>query len=235
MSTYTAVLVLQNGWDVERTAAESVGDECVLGGCCFLCSNKVGPGHIRHLDYGRIVFGEYSHRLSGRVTERMKAIESAFRASKIDMQSSDDLRAVRWRKLMWNIPYNGLSVVLNADTKQIMEDPQTSLLVEELMHEVREAAAACGSQIELGHITKMLADTRKMVPYASSMLLDYRHGRAMEVEAIVGNPLRASMAAGYRPAKVEMLYRQLSYLNKKPIEKLPSAASHFAQKCDADE
>lgn len=209
----TAVLVLQNGWDVERTAAEVVGEDRVLGGCCFLCSNKVGAGHIRHLDYGRIVFGEYSHQLSGQVTNRMKVIEAAFRASKIDMQSSDDLRSVRWRKLMWNIPYNGLSVVLNADTKQIMEHPQTSLLAEELMLEVREAASACGSQIEPSHITKMLADTRKMVPYASSMLLDYRHGRAMEVEAIMGNPLRASMAAGYRPAKVEMLYRQLSYLN----------------------
>ena len=35
------VLVLQNGLDVERDAAVVVGPERVLGGCCFLCSNKV--------------------------------------------------------------------------------------------------------------------------------------------------------------------------------------------------
>ncbi len=54
------VLVLQNGLDVEADSVEVVGIDRVLGGCCFLCSNKVGPGHIRHLDYGRIVFGEYA-------------------------------------------------------------------------------------------------------------------------------------------------------------------------------
>lgn len=209
----TVVFVLQNGWDVERDAAEVVGQTQVLGGCCFLCSNKVGPGHIQHLDYGRIVFGEYSSTLTGSISSRMQLIASEFQQSGIDIQPTEDLPAVRWRKLMWNIPYNGLSVVLDADTSQMMNHSQTACLVEELMIEVRAAASACGKEIEEFHITKMLEDTRKMVPYASSMLLDYRHKRPMEVEAIVGNPLRASIAAGYRPAKVEMLYRQLCFLN----------------------
>lgn len=209
----TLVLVLQNGWDVERAAAEVVGAEHVLGGCCFLCSNKIGPGHIHHLDYGRIAFGEYSDSLRGSISERMLRIAAELGRAKIDIQPAKDLHATRWRKLMWNIPYNGLSVVLQADTGQIMSDPQASLLAEELMLEVREAAAACGSVIEASHVTKMLEDTRKMVPYDSSMLLDYRAGRPMEVESIFGNALRASLEAGYRPAKVEMLYRQLTFLN----------------------
>ncbi len=209
----TLVLVLQNGWDVEHAAADVVGEDRVLGGCCFLCSNKIGPGHIHHLDYGRIAFGEYSLSLGGVISERMARIAEDFQRAKIEMQPAKDLRAVRWRKLMWNIPYNGLSVVLQADTQQIMSDPQASLLAEELMLEVREAAAACGKEIELSHISKMLEDTRKMVPYDSSMLLDYRAGRPMEVEAIFGNTLRAALAVGYRPAKVEMLYRQLAFLN----------------------
>ena len=209
------VLVLQNGLDVERAAVDCVGEDRVLGGCCFLCCNKIGPGHIHHLDFGRIAFGEYSQALSGSITERMQRLTADFTQAKINMQPTEDLLAMRWRKLMWNIPYNGLSVVLNADTHQIMSDPQASLLAEELMTEVRDAAAACGKQIEHSHIAKMLADTRKMVPYDSSMLVDYRQGRTMEVESIFGNPLRASIAAGYRPAKVEMLYRQLSFLNRK--------------------
>lgn len=207
------VLVLQNGWDIEREAADIVGDEQVLGGCCFLCSNKIGPGHIHHIDFGRIIFGEYSEARTGQVTARMLRIEAEFTAAKIKIQAADDLRAVRWRKLMWNIPYNGLSVVLNADTRQIMTHPQTALLAEELMVEVQRAAKICGKEIEDAHIAKMLDETRQMVPYASSMLLDYRNGRPMEVEAIFGNPLRAAQKGGYHPAKIEMLYRQLCYLN----------------------
>ena len=107
----TIVLVLQNGWDVERAAAEAVGEERVLGGCCFLCCNRVGPGHIHHLDFGHIAFGEYSESLSGSVTDRMQRLIADFTHAKIDMRPTQDLRAMRWRKLMWNIPYNGLSVV----------------------------------------------------------------------------------------------------------------------------
>ncbi len=210
----TIVLVLQNGWDVESDAAACVGAERVLGGCCFLCCNKVGPGHIQHVDYGRIAFGEYAPQLAGTITPRMAEIAADFQAAGIDMQPAQDLRNVRWRKLVWNIPYNGLSVVLNADTQQLMQNPQSAMLVEELMREVCQAAEKCGSPIDEMHVEKMLADTRAMVPYDSSMRLDFLAGRPMEVESIFGKPLRAALRAGYQPHKIEMLYRQLSFLNR---------------------
>lgn len=212
MKTDSCVLVLQNGWDVELDAARIVGAERVLGGCCFLCSNKVGAGHIQHLDYGRISFGEYAPLLAGSITPRMQRLADDFRRAGIDITPTEDLRQTRWMKLMWNIPFNGLSVVLNALTDRIMADPHAAALAESLMREVRAAAAGCGSFVEESFIDKMLADTRKMVPYASSMLLDYQQGRPMEIEAIFGNPLRAAEAAGIPVPRIEMLYRQLKYL-----------------------
>ncbi len=211
---HTVVLVLQNGWDIESAAAECVGSERVLGGCCFLCCNKIGPGHIQHLDYGQIVFGEYERLLSGSITDRMAAIASDFQAAGIDMQPAIDLRNVRWRKLMWNIPYNGLSVVLNADTKQIMSDPASAVLAEALMREVRQGAESCGYAIEESFVDKLLEDTRQMVPYDSSMRLDFRAGRPMEVESIFGSPLRAARQAGFHAQRIEMLYHQLVFLDQ---------------------
>jgi 2-dehydropantoate 2-reductase len=208
----SAVLVLQNGWEVERDAAEVVGAERVLGGCCFLCSNKIGPGHIQHLDYGRITFGEYAPLLSGSITPRMQNILEDFLRAGIDITSTEDLRHTRWTKLMWNIPFNGLSVVLDALTDRIMNNPHTAALAESLMREVRDAAAGCGSRIDESVMARLLADTRKMVPYASSMLLDYQYGRPMEIEAIVGNPLRAAQAAGVAVPRIQMLYQQLQFL-----------------------
>ena len=208
------VLVLQNGLEIEREVAKLVGEENVLGGCCFLCSNKVGPGHIHHLDYGTITFGEYAPNLVGSISDRMKKIESVFRDAKIDMRAIESLPLARWKKLTWNIPFNGLSVVLNANTKEIMTNPETSQLAEELMSEVRESARVCGHEFEEAHIEKMLDATRKMVPYDSSMSLDYKFKRPIEVESIVGNPLRSAIKAGYRPHKIEMLYQQLCFLDK---------------------
>jgi len=56
------VLTLQNGLGSDEEIASIVGAERVIGGLSFLCSNKVGPGHIRHVDYGLITLGEYGRK-----------------------------------------------------------------------------------------------------------------------------------------------------------------------------
>jgi 2-dehydropantoate 2-reductase len=211
------ILVLQNGLNVEQPAADLVDRSRILGGCCFLCCNRLGPGRIKHLDFGRIAIGSYDQRLSGQITEPMVQIGEALAQAGIDIQLATSLPEIRWKKLAWNIPFNGLSVVLNSDTAAIMGNPQSALLSEELMEEVVASAAACGIEIPRQHVEQMLNDTRVMVPYASSMLLDYQAARPMEVEAIFGNPLRAAQAAGYQPKRIEMLYRQLSFLNARIV------------------
>lgn len=214
------VLVLQNGWDVERDSADIVGNERVLGGCCFLCSNKVGPGHIRHLDYGRITFGEYHLALAGAITPRMLDIEKDFLSAGMDVVPTVDLRRSRWTKLMWNIPFNGLSVVLGAATDAIMRDEFSRDLARELMDEVRAIAMANGTEIASSVRDQLMLDTDRMVPYASSMLLDYQHQRPMEVEAIFGNTCRAASAVSTSAPRVAMLYSQLKFLNQRNLGRL---------------
>ncbi len=209
------VLMLQNGLNIEQAAADIVGEASVLGGCCFLCSNKVGPGHIKHLDYGRIAIGAFDRTQEGQSTDAMKIVGAALSDAGIEIQLAPSLAEIRWKKLAWNIPFNGLSVVLSADTSAIMNNPAASQLAEELMVEVAASAQACGVTVGREHIDKMLNDTRKMVPYASSMLLDFQAGRPIEIEAIFGNPIRAAKASGYTPARIEMLYRQLSFLDSR--------------------
>ncbi|MCG8648294.1 MAG: putative 2-dehydropantoate 2-reductase [Pirellulales bacterium] len=206
------VLVLQNGLDVEADSAAVVGADRVLGGCCFLCSNKVGPGHIRHLDYGRIVFGEYQSSGPG-VSSRAEAICRDLVEAGIDAHTTDDLLLTRWRKLLWNITFNGLSVALNASTKQLIENPDSLALCESLVKEVHGGAACCGIEMPAEMMTKTIDNTRTMVPYDSSMRLDYLSGRPMEIESIFGNPLRAVAARGGSMPRVEMLYRQLQFLD----------------------
>ncbi|TWU34123.1 2-dehydropantoate 2-reductase [Novipirellula aureliae] len=206
------VFVLQNGLDVEQQSVEVVGKERVFGGCCFLCSNKIGPGHIRHIDFGKIVFGQYGE-ISDVMTDKGKRICAELNAAEVDAQFADDLAVVRWRKLMWNIPFNGLSVVLNASTKSLMDNVEACQLSDAIIREVHAAAAACGVEVPDAAIEITLENTRKMKPYDSSMRLDYLNKRPMEVEAILGNPLRVAQTFGHEMPRVEMLYQQLKYLD----------------------
>ena len=211
-----AVLVLQNGLNVEADAAAIVGSDRVMGGCCFLCSNKIGPGHIHHLDFGRIVFGEFDQTTPG-ISDRARSICEDLVAAGIDAHASDDLHMVRWRKLMWNIPFNGLSVALNATTKDIVDHTESAALADAIIREVHTAAVACGAKVPEEMISKTMETTRKMVPYDSSMRLDYINNRPMEVESIFGNPLRTARQHGAMMPRVEMLYQELKFIDSMNI------------------
>ena len=204
------VVLMQNGLGGEELVASLVGPERVVSGLSYLCSNKVGPGHVRHLDYGYVALGEFA--MAG-VSQRMRTLALDFERAGIPAQLLDSFRLARWQKLVWNIPYNGLSVILNATTAELMAQRETRQLCEQIMWEIVGDARACGVPITDGIIASMLDHTVKMTPYRTSMKVDYDEHRPIEVEAIFGNPLRAAEAAGAPSPLVGALYRQLKYLD----------------------
>jgi len=213
----SVVLVLQNGLHVEAASELIAGRGRIMGGCCFLCSNKVGPGHVRHLDYGHIAMGAYLGEDGDSPIVPIaiqQGIHQDFLNAGIRVELVEHLQYSRWKKLMWNIPFNGLSVVMNAPTNLVMNSPSARQLAVDLMCETQAAAKACGIIIDDKEIEQMLSYTDSMVPYDSSMRLDFLAGRSMEIDAIVGRPLREAIRLGYLPKKIEMLYQQLSFLQK---------------------
>ncbi|MEH2315035.1 MAG: putative 2-dehydropantoate 2-reductase [Nostoc sp.] len=209
------VLVLQNGLAVEEEVAKIVGNVSIIGGLCFLCSNKVEAGHIRHLDYGQITLGAYAsgyHPIG--ITDKMRQIADDFKSAGISIELTEDLLLGRWKKLVWNIPYNGLSVILNARTDELMSYVHTRKLVEQLMYEVAAGSFSCDRIIPDSFIQTMLDYTVKMKPYRTSMKIDYDERRPLEVEAIFGNPLRKAHSRGVDLPQISCVYQQLKFLDE---------------------
>lgn len=206
----SVVLMMQNGLGIEALAAPLVPGNRVLGGLAFLCSNKVGPGHIRHLDYGDVRMGE--HRVAGAaagITTTVEAIASDFERAGILVHREADLVLARWRKLVWNVPFNGLSVVHRCTTDVLMADPALRRRCEALMHEVLAIAAVHGHPVEPAFVPHMMATTDRMASYSPSMKLDFEAGRPLEIEAIHGNVWRAARAAGVPCPEIGGLYEAL--------------------------
>ena len=206
----TAILVLQNGLGMEEEFRRWFPDNPVLGGMCFICSRKAAPGHIHHQDYGLITLG----CLDKTDTDLRNAIGQDMEESDIPVTLIDDLHEARWRKLLWNIPYNGLSVALDANTKKIMDTASSRSIIERLMREVIAGAGACGVSIEDEAADKMLAFTDKMIPYEPSMKLDFDNNRTMELEYMYHRPIREAAEKGYEMKSVWLLYQQLLYLEE---------------------
>jgi 2-dehydropantoate 2-reductase len=211
----STVLLLQNGLSGEEQVYHLLGGAYrVIGGMCFICSNKVGPGHIRHLDYKAIALGEFAPNYDPvGISTDLEAIAQDFEAAGVPIVRSEDLLLARWQKLLWNVPFNGLSVMLDATTDQMIHHPTIRKLAEDLIDEVRAIAAAYGREIDDEYVHKMLKNTEAMKPYRTSMKIDFDLHRPLEVEAIFGQPLEAARQKGIHTPKLEMLYQQLVFFN----------------------
>jgi 2-dehydropantoate 2-reductase len=141
------------------------------------------------------------------------AVSAAFAQAGIKVTPTPDLRRARWEKLVWNIPFNGLTVVLNTTTDRLVGHPETRRLADDLMREVQAGAHACGYLVSDAHRASMMEHTDQMRPYSPSMKLDYDAGRRMELETMYARPLRRAAEHGMALRKIDALYQQLAFLD----------------------
>ena len=211
------VLLLQNGLDVEDDLRPLLPDSLhLLGGLCLICVHRVGPGVIAHQALGAVNVGYHSGPCADQA-QRMAIVEEAatlFRSAGIEAQAMPGLQQARWQKLVWNVPYNGLSVLLGASTTPLMADEHSRELIQALMGEVVRGAQACGHHIAPGYAEYLFTMTEKMPDYWPSMYHDYSHKRALELDAIYGRPLAAAKAAGCELPKIEALYQALAFMDR---------------------
>jgi 2-dehydropantoate 2-reductase len=204
------VLLFQNGYNEEPGVAAIAGVETVIAGLCFICSSVIGPGHIRHLDYGRVRFARYCPGGGpAEITALMNDIGGDFLGAGIPVDLSEDLLEARWKKLIWNVPFSGMAVVYDTDTRELVSNPVTRRRARALMEDLAAGAASCGRQIGEEFIDRMLADTDAMAPYRPSMKLDFDAGRELETESLFAGPLKAAGRNGVSMPAVESLYREI--------------------------
>lgn len=207
----TAILTLENGLGSDELLAEQFGAERVIGGLCFIAVNRVEPGELWCVHPGSISIAEFRRPVSSRLSR----IAELFTQAGVKCLTCDNLEAIRWKKLVWNVPFNGLSIAAGGiTTDKILANPA---LVEEtraLMGEVIAAAAKFGHGIPQSFIEQQISITYPMGPYKPSSLIDYLAGREVEVEAIWGEPLRRAEAAGIAMPRLAALYAKLKELTR---------------------
>ena len=218
----TILLTLQNGLGNEQFLADHFGVVRVLGGLCFVCLNHVSPGVIEHYDHGRVVLGEYCRYPLPRTHD----ISWEFKRSGVVCSVAENLGLERWRKLVWNIPFNGLSVTAGGlDTAAILANDRLRTMTLALMDEVIAAANRCGYPLPTAEALKQLDRTKGLGAYKPSTLIDFEAGRPLEIEAIWGEPLRQAAAAGAQMPELRRLYDQLKEIDSRRAAASPATAA----------
>lgn len=214
----TTILTLQNGLGNEDLLAAAFGGAQVVGGVAFLCCNRGEPGSVHHLDQGSIRIAEFT----GGPAARLEQLAEIFNQAGIPCEVCADLARIRWEKLVWNIPFNGLCALTGLPTDRLLACPATRQLIAEMMQEVIAAANRQGlsEPIRTDFIERMLQATAGMGAYRPSMMIDRLQSSPLELHAIYGIPLARATDAGTAMPRVAMLHALLTATEQPAIPTL---------------
>eukprot|EP00977_Amphora_coffeiformis_P022478 scaffold10892_cov163-Amphora_coffeaeformis.AAC.9 len=210
LSEKVKILPLMNGMidhELIRLLKEATGQtddgelQCcrtLYGGMAMIAANRLSPGEIHHLFGGPISVGIASTQTSAKIAKQ--ELLSLWEPIKtVECNWEDSLRLGRYRKMLWNLPFSGVSVAMGGiPTDEIVQDPGLRILSRRVMEETLAIAVAeCGEgALDQSHIEGMYTFTDSMGSYRPSTMIDLLERRPMEVEYLFRQPLQRAQALG---------------------------------------
>jgi 2-dehydropantoate 2-reductase len=216
------VVVLQNGLGVEDVLRPALPESVhLLGGLCAICAHRSAPGVVEHQALGGVNLGYHSGPADGDAQAQLALLNEMvemFRQAGVDSSPMPSLAQARWMKLVWNVPFNGLSALLDAGTEALLGNDDSRAEIKAIMQEVCAAAQALGCSLPEDFPEKLLMGTARMPDYLPSMYHDRFQRRPMELEAIYAAPLAAAAEVGVQMPRTQTLYHLLRFLEQRAAE-----------------
>lgn len=208
----TVIVLIENGIDIEGEIAAAFPENELLSGLALVGVGRAAPGKVDHQMLGQLNLGRYPSGASAAAGQ----LAAMFNAGGIGCKVTDNVVAARWQKAVWNATFNPISITGGMlDTAVMLGTPEATAFIRRAMEEVCATAAAAGCPMHPKLIEQLIGGTKAIPPYHTSMALDYKYGRPMEIEAILGNTVRAARQHGVSVPILETLYALAKMIEKR--------------------
>lgn len=244
VSAKSCIVLIQNGVGVEEPYRSRFPHNPIVSAVTVVSAEQIRNGVVRQNRWTRISLGPYGHGLSApsspsdsastvndddddkAVVQRGHACMDQLAQWWADHGGIRDaethteleLQTIRWHKLCINAAFNPTAVLSggrgNADQ---LTDPELREHITGIMHEIRHAAAqVLGKPFpdSLASPDRIIRSSERNAGAKPSMLLDWEAGRPMELEVILGNPVRIARRKGVDMPKLQSLYALLRSMQK---------------------
>lgn len=149
-------------------------------------------------------------------TARLNQFTSLLKGGKTVFQLVPNIQVQRWEKVVWNAAWNPLTTLTLMDTHSWLGSSDGALpMTRRVMKEVIDVARALEVPIEYELMDRLIEKIMKMPPTGSSMRTDFENGKLMEVDIILGYPVRKGRELGIEVTTIETLYTILTAVNKR--------------------
>lgn len=202
----TVILPLLNGVDTYERIRQQLPGQLVWEGCVYIVARLDRPGLIRVAPGPRtLLFGARSGTAAA-----LGRAEMLLQAADIDARLVPDIQQTLWEKFVFISPGATLTSAFDVPLAQVLEAPATRMLLNGLLLEIEQLAAALGVALPPDIAAKTLQRMTAMpAGTTSSMHSDFLAGKPTELEALTGYVVHRSHALQLHCPTYELLYTQL--------------------------
>lgn len=207
---HTTIVLIQNGLGIENEYHQAFPDNPLLSCVVYLPATQVQPGVVEMGYIELLQIGAYPAG-SPHAIPQAEALRALIASVNCHAEVYDDIQEKRWQKLMLNCGWNPVCALARSrDVGVLKSCDEAEDFVRQVMLEVAAVAQKMGyhtvdakaAQVQLDRALQRL-DTPGIEP---SMMADAMAGRRMEVEAILGAPMRLGKEHGVSVVRLETLY-----------------------------
>lgn len=217
----TCIVLIQNGVGVEEPFRKRFPSTPIVSAVTVVSAEQTSPGVIRQNRWTRISIGPYTDGLAtGPPALQQRSAGCASRLKgwwtdlgkirDVDPHDEIGLQTVRWHKLTINAAFNPSSVLSGGQgNASMVMDPELRLHLSGLMQEIWDAVPKIlgrGFPDSMARPEKIIKSTERNVGAKPSMLLDWDAGRPLEIEVILGNPVKIARERGVELPRLQTLY-----------------------------
>ncbi|KAL2075212.1 hypothetical protein VTL71DRAFT_154 [Oculimacula yallundae] len=226
----TTLVVIQNGVGNEEPFRNAFPSSPIITCVTWVGSLQVYPGVIKHTKSEHTQIGLFPNPAlnKAREDESLKTFTTLLRLGGTPFDVEEDMQVKRWEKVVWNAAWNSITTLALLDTQSWLKSEGGESLTRQLMKEVIDVARECDVSLSYDLIDELISKIRKMPGIYSSMHADRVAGRQMEVEIILGTPIRKANEFGMAVPVLRTIYTLLQALNLHPEQQSESPAARIA-------
>ena len=190
-----------NSVDPGGTIATQIDPERIIGSIVYPATELLAPGVVRVKEGNRFTLGE----LDGSRSERIEVLSQTLMRAGFKAPVTRDIRSEIWLKLWGNLSFNPISALTHATLEDICKFPPSRALAANMMKEAQTVAEQFGVVFKIS-LEKRIAGAQAVGAHKTSMLQDVEHGRALELEALVGSVVELARICGKPTPTIDAIY-----------------------------
>lgn len=194
--------------DPDGTIAAAIEPERVIGSVVYPAAELLEPGVVKVIEGNRFTLGEPD----GSRSPRIEALAGAMMRAGFKAPVSKDIRNEIWVKLWGNLSFNPISALTHATLEDICRFPLSRELAAAMMREAQSVAEQLGVVFRIS-LEQRIAGAEAVGAHKTSMLQDVEHGRALELEALVGSVVELGRITGTPTPTMGAIYAAASLLS----------------------